>query len=252
MEYFKKEHLGYCHYRYNAWDKISLGLETYEVSSLQIKDSSFLNELERYLISEKHADLILAQSCASDFELRSQLTMNNYLPVCAVYTLICSTQKIKKSTSQIKDTFVAEINDKNEVLDIFSNSFTFSRFHEDPYVSQELAKKRYFLWGEQLLRERKILVTKSNSGAITSLLSTTPQGTNIDLTLFALNQSSKGFGYFILLPLIKNITADYKSVTAKVSIANLKMLRLYQKIGFELQKCEFYFHKHLHKKKRPK
>jgi ribosomal protein S18 acetylase RimI-like enzyme len=133
-----------------------------------------------------------------------------------------------------------------QVLDIAGSAFRYSRFHLDPQVGIDIAHRIKREWiGNYVLRKRgDLLIVARDKGKVVGFLAPlVAHGTAvIDLVAVATDAQGRGAGRALTAAFAQRYKGMPRIVGTQV--ANVPSIRLYTKLGFQLQKSAYVMHLH--------
>ena len=148
--------------------------------------------------------------------------------------------------------------DHEAVLDIAATSFVYSRFHLDPWVSDEKANRIKRDWVENYLRggRGERLLVAHLDGRPAGFLAVIAGGADgrscraIDLIGVARGCQRRGVGH----ALVGHFVQQYADVTDLLRVgtqaANIPSIRLYEKNGFRVSETSYILHGHFPRRAR--
>lgn len=141
-----------------------------------------------------------------------------------------------------------EPSDKSQVVSLANESFEFSRFHLDPFVSNDLANKVKGQWAGNFFtgdRGDRMIVATINKKVVGFLQILFDKNSNlvIDLIAVDLNVRNKGIATDMIKYAEINCS-DRERILVGTQIANAASMKLYEKCGFMIAKASYIFHYH--------
>jgi len=139
--------------------------------------------------------------------------------------------------------------DQDGVLKIAANSFTYDRFHMDPAIKQEDAKKIKVEWAKNYFRNARgnWMVVAEDKGCISGflqLLHGVDGALIIDLIAVDQNYRHTGVAQKMISFAMQNCETKKEVVRVGTQIANLPSIALYLKMGFCFSTAQYVFHHH--------
>ena len=244
----------FIEYRKTPWDENVFQISTLEINKIHgsnIEEITYLlNKLEG---SIKNKGLIYFRENSNNIFLKKILLMNGFYITEASAKLINS--QIQKINFKLFNRFLnLENKMKKEYIEDIKNiaytSFEYSRFHEDPFIDIEKARKRYINWIDDLLDTKNVLLYKSN-GQIVSFMFYEKKDKKVNLIL---GGSKKEYG--LITPLFFSSVMEYlkkiniKKVEVLISMSNIVIFNLYIKLGFTIKTSMFDYHKFITKERK--
>lgn len=141
--------------------------------------------------------------------------------------------------------------DREAILHIAQNSFTFTRFHADPILPEGAGARIKYAWMENAVVGRRgdfILVATSNSdvvGFLNVLISGKPDSPIWCIDLVAVNPKTQrqGIGGALVEEFVR-LAPDNAELVVGTQAVNLPSTRLYEEKGFRMKKVEYVLHGH--------
>jgi hypothetical protein len=241
--------------RATPWDSRAFGLDTFEVS-LDVSSHEFidaatreLNELTnisnpaifygRINANKIHEKIVLLKS--NFFACETQLQIFNTLSgYRAPKELGARRMPINKATDL----------DYIDVCKVAENTFSYSRFHEDPFVSKNLANIRMKSWSEDMQRnETPLLVSRGKGGEIDSFIFyKVIDDKRIELILGGSVPGKGALTPVFWASLMEHFCElGYKYIETKISASNVSILNIYLFFQFKVKNTYIDFHKHIHR-----
>ena len=239
-------------YRETPWDRKSFGIQTKEIMGVKYDGEETLTRLvETFEKSLEPEALVYFRRDSNDLTVKKvMLSRGYYIAECACLMKLARFKKmdfgkIYKNDLPL-DTHFDE-NDVKELQQIARESFHYSRFHEDPFIDLEKAKRRYENWVLDLIEQGKeLFLYRNDKGEIISFLFFEVVDKKANLIL---GGSKDGYGmmtlYFFstILTHFQKERADIKKIEVMISASNLGILNTYITFGFTAQTTFFDYHK---------
>jgi len=240
-------------YRKTPWDEKSFGIQTKEIMAVEYaneEDLTFLvEEFEKTLASKA---LVYFRRDSNDLVLKKvMLSKGYYIAECACLMKLARFKKVDFGKIYKNDLPLDTDYDKEDIRQlqqIARESFHYSRFHEDPFIDLERAKKRYENWILDLVDQGKeLFLYRDDNGSIVSFLfyEIIDQKANL-----ILGGSKDGYGmmtlYFFSTILTHFQKVGIKKIEVMISASNLGILNTYITFGFTAQMTFFDYHKIFH------
>lgn len=237
--------------RYTPWDESALNLKTFEILEINTRlVEKLTEELGNNTFCE--AELIYGRFPANDFVVKELLVKNGYIPCETSFRVTLAKLSDytlpKLYTRRQLDIVEAQKDEFADIAEIARDMFKFSRFHEDPFISKELADKRMHQWVNDLAnQEVSCLLSKSKVGEIVSfMIYKTDERKQVELIL---GGSKKGFEMhspFFWGAVINHLQLEgVTRISTTISAANSGVLSLYQNLGFKIIETNTDYHKHV-------
>jgi ribosomal protein S18 acetylase RimI-like enzyme len=140
--------------------------------------------------------------------------------------------------------------DQEGVLKIAANSFIYDRFHNDPSIKEEDAKKIKEEWAKNFFRNARgdwmiVAEDKGNISGFLQLLHGVDGALIIDLIAVDQNYRHTGVAQSMISFAMQNCETRTEVVRVGTQIANLPSIALYLKMGFSITSAQYVFHYHV-------
>jgi dTDP-4-amino-4,6-dideoxy-D-galactose acyltransferase len=142
--------------------------------------------------------------------------------------------------------------DEQAVLEIAGTAFIYSRFHLDPFITNEVANKIKREWIANYIRHQRgdrLLVAEVNgypAGFLALLVSGNGEKIGvIDLIGVAKNMQGRGVGKRLVDYHIQDAFQKYACLSVGTQIANVPSMRLYTKCGYDISNSNYVLHAHV-------
>jgi GNAT superfamily N-acetyltransferase len=142
------------------------------------------------------------------------------------------------------------LSDQEAILKIATNSFTYDRFHNDLFISKEIANKIKTEWAKNYFRNARgnWMVVAEDEGIISGFLQLirgADEALIIDLIAVNANYRNKGVAQKMISFAMQNCVTNTEVVRVGTQIANLPSISLYLKMGFFITSAQYVFHRHI-------
>lgn len=157
-----------------------------------------------------------------------------------VLATFAQNEKSKVSVEAFNNCQYAVDEDKEQILDIADNAFTYTRFHKDPNISNTLASEIKRDWVANYFcgnRGSHMIIAKQDSTVMGFMLMLDQV---IDLIAVSQHFLRKG----VALNMIAFANQEIGLLTAGTQLDNKPSIQLYQKAGFALKDSVYVLHKH--------
>jgi hypothetical protein len=238
-------------WRTTPWDAAVFGYPTGEILRVQYADPQGLSALlERFAAVRRQAGLRLCVTRvpADDRHLRRALMTSGFVQVETALRMTHPRLGRVAGKPPFADNLVLEApapGDGPALVEIARDAFNYSRFHEDPFVDVELARRRYQRWIEGLLEQRALVWVHRTEGGVDAFLAYTREGNTVDLVLMG---SAAGRGFvtpsFLASCLRRLRDEGVTRAHATISAANRAILDIYARLGFQTEQTLFGYHLH--------
>ena len=147
----------------------------------------------------------------------------------------------------IENTRYALIKDRSRIVEIAKNSFIFSRFHLDPNIDNNIANLIKEKWVDNYFNGERgnFLIVKEMHSIIVGFLLILQKKEDyiIDLIAVDSNYRKLGIARDMIVYFESNLGSE-KTLITGTQIANIQSLRLYQSLGFKVNRSDYIFHYH--------
>lgn len=137
--------------------------------------------------------------------------------------------------------------DKEQVISLAKNNFSYSRFHIDPSIENVVADKIKGKWVENYYngeRGNYMIVTKLDNKIAGFLLLLKNNNKLLTIDLIAVAKEHRGKKMASNMVTFAESQLDFLEMQVSTQIVNIPSLRLYEKLGFRMQGAEYVFHFH--------
>lgn len=140
-----------------------------------------------------------------------------------------------------------------EVLEIASSCFRYSRFHLDPWVPDKIANRIKHDWVLNYIRKKRgerLLVASLDGRPVgfLAVLTSVAEGKRvgiIDLMGVSKAFQSQGIGKALVRSFIQEYRDQCDDLLVGTQAANIPSLRLYQSMGFSIVETQYVMHMHV-------
>jgi hypothetical protein len=238
-------------FRFTPWDARALGMGTSELLEVRYKDPQRLPELLQAYDRENAAAGIrlgYTRIHADDRLLKEELARAGFRYVETSMMVSCdglkkhAFEKVFRRTVPLAPLTGAEA--IAQVREIARDGFDYSRFHEDARIPLERARQRYYHWVDDLVAQGKHLVGYSTEGRVQAFMAYEVTEGRVTLILGG-SRPGNGFvsPYFWASLMAQLRDAGHTSAQARVSAANVGVLRLYIGLFFNVKSVDLGFNK---------
>ncbi|MBK03716.1 MAG: hypothetical protein CL920_29765 [Deltaproteobacteria bacterium] len=227
--------------RENTWDDRALDIKVTEVVEATTIDAAFLREID-----ERNHSLGTKLCCcrwdADDVDAKRAFFE-------AGYQLVESSVDFELPLRRFKGRkafdFVAPQKEHHDTLvQIATEQFQFSRFHEDPKIPREKAARRYAYWMRDLLAQDKCRIALDKHDKIVGFFVATQEGENQRSLLVGLHPDFARMGSFFYSSVFESLKPKGGKVFGRVSTANIPAMKIHIQAGFTIRESSFDYHKH--------
>lgn len=233
------------------WDSNIFGFNTAEILSFGYTEEHFLIDLLQQFEKSSNLKLIYTRIEAANLKARRAFYKAGYLQSEALMTIqINKLQEFempKLYTARLSPLSRADQNTKSRIIDSASDMYQFSRFHEDPLISEEMAACRMKNWVNDLLKKNtELLISNDSSGKLNSYIFYSENKTNIELILGGSLPERRAFSPFFFASLVQHFKSEgYTKIKTNISFSNLGVIKIYLSLGFSIVATSFDYHRHI-------
>jgi hypothetical protein len=240
-------------YRFTPWDSASFGFKTAEIIYIDTS-KSYEDIKQKYFILEKElklngVDFIYTRISSKDFKIRFVIQqLGFYFVECSQ---IVSKSRVQGFTKQKFPKIQLETIRKSEidfVKNIVRESFNFSRFHEDSNIPEELSRKRYYNWIDDLIKQNALIQVGKVGNKIVGI---NIQKVNFETLKSELILAGCSAGNELYVLSLWNEILSYNKelgilkIKTLISTSNIGVANVYSYYGFKVEQTLFGFHKKL-------
>ena len=230
----------FCELRLNEWDARAFGYPVAEITCMQLGDPALLKRLEERL-RELGAGLCIYRATAPERELKQALLEHGFYVAESSVELYISKPRWKtRPLFAVRSVTPA---DMSQVVQIATDDFHYSRYHEDPFVSLAHATRRYRGWVEDLAAKRQLLVVHDQANAVLGFFAYSVAGPDVTLVLAGMTSEKRGFGFYVFSTILHHLASVGSTISARVSVQNVAMMNVYTRLGFTIRSAALDFHK---------
>lgn len=181
---------------------------------------------------------------AENIQEAKALTDSGFFIADTNISFACETSNLRTTENQAITVRLAKPEDDASVRRIAGSSFSFTRFHADPFVDNGLADKIKEEWAGNFfsgMRGDEMLVAEKD-GKVIGFCQNLIQGNKVIIDLIAVDRNAQGQGAGGAM--ISNLRGRYTRVHVGTQLANKKSIALYEKAGFRFHGAHYVLHKH--------
>ena len=160
-------------------------------------------------------------------------------------TLLFSKPVVKGNpASFVRDAWPA---DEDGVGRVARESFSFSRFHRDPFIPVETANRLKEAWARNFFTGKRgdQMIVAEQDRKITGFLQLLKNQKTLTVDLIAVHPAKRSRGMAAaMIRYAENSNPNFEFIQAGTQEANPPSIALYEKLGFEMISQELVFHKH--------
>lgn len=236
------------------WEARAFGLDTFEVS-LNVSSDEFIDAATRELNELTNINkpaIFYGRINANKVDEKVVLLKSNFF-ACETQLQIFNTLSGYRTPKElgVRRMPINSATDVDyiDVCKVAPNTFGYSRFHEDPFVSKNLANIRMRLWCEDMHRNNTpLLVSRGKSGEIDSFIFyKIIDDKRIELILGGSVPGKGALTPVFWASLIEYFCElGYKYIETKISASNISILNIYLFFHFKVKNTYIDFHKHIY------
>lgn len=185
-----------------------------------------------------------AKVATENIQAAKVLTDSGFFIVDTNVSFSCEVLHLKATENRDIMVRLATPKDEAAVRRIAGGSFSFTRFHADPYIDNTLADKIKEEWaGNYFVGKRgdEMLVAEK-SGHVIGFCQNIIQGDKAVIDLIAVDRSAQGQGAGGAM--ISDLRERFSHIHVGTQLANKKSIALYEKMGFRFHGTHYVLHKH--------
>lgn len=194
--------------------------------------------------------LIYSKIPTNDHKLFSLLLGKGFELVDTLVNLTVQHNKIG-SLKTNNDIRLARPDDKDQVYQLAYDSFKFSRFHNDPKISDKISNKIKGCWASNFFegnRGDEMIIAENRNNIVGFLLLIYKKDTIIiDLIAVSNRFSREGIAQnmisFLLNNKKKSILHEFQ-IKVGTQLTNIPSLNFYEKLGFKIHSSNYVLHNH--------
>jgi hypothetical protein len=229
--------------RINEWDGRAFGFPVSEITSLRATRPELLRRLDEKN-RELGVGLCVHRADAGDRRAKDALLTAGFSIVETSLRLGLDLMKLETRAA-----FAVSPADERAAsrFEEIAAAFRHSRYHEDPGIAPEAAKRRIVGWLHDLLLRRELYALGPAEDPA-GLFAYGRAGDRVDLLLVGTSPAQSGLGYFAFGSIFDHLKrAGAARVSARVSAANIPMINVYAAFGALAESAAFDFHKRYEK-----
>lgn len=226
--------------RITPWDSEVFNLSCCELLTIDMRSISLDSDIDE--IVDKH-DFIYGRVSVGNTKVRTFLSRKGFISseVSALAKLTSLNKRV--ITSKLPPTFSMKSkydeNIKSQLIKSANTMYAFSRFHESPFIADEVANKRMMSWVTDLVESDTacLMLVSNNNGSekLIGYMFVTYEKEKANLLLGGVVKGAELYALTLwqqILVILKD--AGINTVTARVSLSNLGVIKLYQYYEFQL------------------
>jgi RimJ/RimL family protein N-acetyltransferase len=237
------------------WDEAIFGFPVADLSLYgdpppEINPSAVLREALDAFCGQTKSELVSVRAGGADTAAQAMLIAAGFLPVD--FSILAQIQQLKLE-SLPKQRFPlrpAEPEDREAILRIAKSAFAFGRYHGDPRFSRDLANRRYVQWVKNALdcgnADDHVFVLGRPNAALGFINVVIREG-HADIRLGAVDPENEiGFaGYALYAETLRVVHGlGARSASAKVAVANTRVMNVCALLGYRFFNPETTLHWH--------
>jgi len=137
--------------------------------------------------------------------------------------------------------------DEVVVSSVSEHSFTYSRFHLDPAISNNLADKVKTAWAANYFAGQRgdAMVVAEDQGKVAGFLQLLFQGDVLVIDLIAVDPARRKMGLaHDMIAFARCNLPGFRLFRVGTQVSNVPSIRLYEKLGFRVVKSQYILHRH--------
>ncbi len=238
-------------YRLTPWDTKVFEFKTAEITTFQGEEISNI-EKEYALIEkelrEQEVKFVYTRIDANDFKLKNFIQKSGfYFSDCSLKILRTKINKFVKEKLPTLSLELIKDEDISEVKEIATNSFNYSRFHEDYNIPDNLCRKRYSNWIDDLLIQNVDFLVAKVGNKIVGFNAQRTENKQVELILAGCNSGSEVYVLSLWNEILEyNKNKGINRISTLISAANKGMANVYSHFDFRINDTLLGFHKFLY------
>lgn len=240
----------FIRYRLTPWDTQSLKLKTSEILNVQYSDTQNLNNLIRHFEEFNRINGInfsyTRVDCNDLLQKKLLMAKGFYIGETSLEIGFNNLKSYNKTlpTVKLESLDPQNLSDIEAIKEIARDSFSHSRFHDDPFIPNEAARARYFNWITDLITQKKEIYILKNKGEIIGFHVQQVNDKQADLIITGCKIGKTALS----IPLWHTVLLILKesgviSVKTLISCANVGVLNLYVFFNFKIMRSLVGLHK---------
>ena len=233
-------------YRDTPWNSRVLGYKTNEITGFSYeneKDLSMSLLLFDNKCQQEHVHLTVTQ-CFNRI-VKRELLCQDYKGIGVSMVVEVTPQTVNYSKVIEFPCIVRECTEKDlgDVQMLAWNIFQYGRFFEDPFFTEEIARKRHQYWIEDMFvsLESKIYVAEYWNRVVGFMGLSEHTG---ELHLGGMSKEYVHLAYVFWKKILEHQLALAPKVRTIISALNIPVIHLYMNLGFKIVESNVLFHKH--------
>ena len=241
------------YFRHTPWDEKSLGIPTAEILEITLENLDDLDiafiKFEK-ICSDNKIRFVYTRI---DFENKS---LRRFLMTRGFYVGETSLQITKTNINKydlklpmitLKDLRLSPKRDLvfDSLCEIAKDAFDYGRFHDDPFIDNSLARKRYFNWMHDLMKQDNEIYYFESKGEIMGLhVQKVVNPAAAELVFTGAKKGSTGIAVPIWHSVLINLRdRGITEANTLISASNIGVMNLYSFLGFTCKKSLIGLHK---------
>jgi hypothetical protein len=236
-------------YRDTPWDREVFGFQTNEILDIRCAEAGRLPDLlAKWDVScrERGIRFAFTRVDTENRAFRKGLQENGFY--YAETTFHVSRPGLDRAdfSRERRNVRLEEPGDEDlaAVRDIAANDFDFGRFHEDPLIDNALARKRYYNWIDNLLRQGCECLVYRARGEVLGFHIQRIENRTAELILTGTRKSASLVSLSLWAAALEALRErGVKQAATVISASNLGVVNLYSYFGFKFDRALVGFHK---------
>jgi len=240
-------------YRFNIWDEDVFKFSVCEILSIDCNNEKNISELIDCFVDKVRrsgVQYLITRVDSSDIFMKKQLQKKGFhYSESSIEMRIKNFHKVNFNEI-VRSDIVLEVptgRDFKCMAEIARDKILFGRYHEDPNISLELARKRYFQWVFNMREQGKSFLVSKKDGQVNAFIAYEKRDHSIGLLLGGTDTIGGSRTFYFWSAFLENFKSNLSctSVNALVSGSNIGIINLYYKFGFRAVSSSIGLHKDL-------
>lgn len=240
----------YLQFQPTPWDAEVFGYQTIEIVNIQYNNVQKLDQLLPMLdeyFSGNITTLCFLRINSSDRQLKFYIQKHGFYYVETSFIVTIPQLKTHSYNVIVKKMLTLSVPDEadfHQIKMIASDSFDHSRFHEDPTIDQEKARKRFYNWIDNMRNQQKAFLVYKTGAKVISFLAYEITNNVVDLILAGSAKEDGLISYYFWPSVLAHFKSlNVRKVKAVISASNLGIVNLYVGLNFTFEKTLIGYHK---------
>lgn len=238
-------------YRPTPWDSRVFGAPTFEITDFTAEDFYKASELLRNFegeIQQQKPAIIYCRVPYDALHLRKALTVAGYLNAETSLEIEKNdVQKFEFPAWARSDISLepAQESDYESIRLLASEQFHYSRFHDDPFIDISIARKRYYNWIDDLIKQNKEIWIYRSKDGLHAMHIQSVNGSRADWVLTGASAAKAGLAFPLWATAFKQMQRrGVEHIHTLISAGNKGVANLYVYFQFRVKQTVLGYHKH--------